>query len=111
MLYRPRFPLELNLLGHLDFIDIPQSSQILNEQLVEHPYMYTSRKKAAVTSHPQHFNTYFATDLATEKDEGRSTSLCFCCLCLCSVLGVTAVVSTRLDLPDRSILIELQLAR
>jgi hypothetical protein len=51
VLYRPRFPFELDLLGHLDFIGIPQTSQILNEQLVEHTYMYTSRKKA-VTSHP-----------------------------------------------------------
>lgn len=67
MLYLPRFPFELNLLGHLDVIDIPQPSQILNDQFVEHTHMYTSRKKAAVTSHPQHFNTYFTTDLATKK--------------------------------------------
>jgi hypothetical protein len=39
VLYRPHFPFELNLLGHLDFIGISQSSQILNEQLVEHTYM------------------------------------------------------------------------
>jgi hypothetical protein len=64
-----------------------------------------------VTSYPQHSNTCFTTDFTTKKDEGRSTSLCFCYHCLCSVLGVTAIVSTRLDLADRSILIELQLAR
>jgi hypothetical protein len=59
VLCRPRFPFELNLLGHLDFIGIPQTSQTLSEQLVEHRYMYTSRRKAGVTRYPRQSKTYY----------------------------------------------------